>query len=146
MPSARSAHSVNVLFGVIWWIVLNNPVHFWNIKPSCRHIRTQQCSRFLEVEVSKRRGTLLLGLSAVDVHNWQIHIVKQFGMELDAVARGKEHHNLLRFIPLQKGKEELEFLISRKDHKPLLKVLHCCGLRDIVDSDVDGIFQREFGE
>ena len=37
-----SPHSVDVLFGIIWGVILNDPVHLGNVKTSSCHVSAQK--------------------------------------------------------------------------------------------------------
>ena len=68
---------MNVLLGIIWRIILDDPVHCWDVQPSGRHISAQQDPLVRLAELKEGAGALLLLLLAVDVFHWDVNVVEQ---------------------------------------------------------------------
>ena len=81
-----------------------DPVDRGDVEPARRHVRAQQDAAALAAELEEGGGALLLLLLAVDVHDRDIDVVEELRVELDAVARGKEHHDLLLAVALERGR------------------------------------------
>lgn len=62
LPPHSPPHPVDVLFGVVRRVVLNDPVHRRNVEPSGSHIRAEQdaCLRLVEIQEGARSPLLLL--------------------------------------------------------------------------------------
>jgi hypothetical protein len=77
---------VDIVFWIIWWVVLDNPVNFRKVQASLRNICAEQYSflRLAELEVS--RCALLLLLLAVNVFDGYVYIIQEITVELDRVA------------------------------------------------------------
>ena len=76
---------MNVLFGIIRWVELNNPIYSGNIQPPCGYIRTQENAFLGAIEFEKGARTLLLLLLAVNILHIlsaQIQATKQSGQLL----------------------------------------------------------------
>jgi hypothetical protein len=58
--SSSSTNPVDVFFRIVRWIILHNPVHGRDVKPSCGHISAQQYSRLRVAELEERRRALRL--------------------------------------------------------------------------------------
>lgn len=48
----------------------------------------------LLAELEERRRSLLLLLAAVDIHDGDIDVIQQLGVELDRIARREKHLNI----------------------------------------------------
>ena len=130
---------MNVFLWIIRWIELDNPVDLGNVKSSSCHIRTQHRSLVALAELKECGGPLDLFLPAMNVHHWDINVVEQLGMELDRIARRKEHHNLFVLVPFQERKQQQEPLIGRTGDISLLQT-GCSGLcRFALDFNKDRI-------
>ena len=75
--SAGSTNSVDIIVGIIWGIILDNPVNFGEIKTSLSYICTQKnpCLSLAKLKVG--RCSLLLLLLTMNVLNWYVNIVEQ---------------------------------------------------------------------
>jgi hypothetical protein len=101
--SCSSSYSMNVIFWIIWWIVLDDPINIGEVKSSLCYISAQQDS-FLQIRninyicltVFKICcGSFLLFLFAMNVFDWNINIIEEVRVEFYSIARRHEHHNLL---------------------------------------------------
>ena len=86
VASASAAHPMNVLLDIQRRIVLDDPVDSWNVEPSRSNVSAQQNTLLELAELVERGRPLLLLLLAVNVHHWDVHVVEEVGVELDAVA------------------------------------------------------------
>jgi hypothetical protein len=68
---------VDVIVGIIWRVVLDDPVNVREIEPSLGHIGTKEHSGFGLVELKVDRGSFLLFLLSVDVADLDIDIVQE---------------------------------------------------------------------
>ena len=90
--AARSAaNPMDVLAGIIGRVKLDDPVDRRDIEAARRDVGAEQGARALRTELKKRRGSLLLLLTAVDINHWDIDVVEKLRMKLDRIARRKEH-------------------------------------------------------
>ena len=87
------SHSVDVVFRIIWRVVLNDPVNFREIQTPLCHIRAQQDPLIRLAELKISGSSLLLLLLPMDILDRHVHIVQKVGVELDGVARGHEDHD-----------------------------------------------------
>lgn len=110
-PSSCSAHSVDVLLGVIWGIILDDPVDLRDVQAPGSHICTEQDPGVSITELEEGGGPLGLLLLPVDGHDGQVDVVEQLVVELHRHTRGEEHHQLLLTVLLQKGEEQQEPLL-----------------------------------
>jgi len=96
--TTRPAHSVDVIIGIIWGVVLDNPVHLWKVEASLRHIRTQEDAVTCLTELEVGACALLLLLLTVDVFNGNINVVEQVRVKLHCITARHEDHNLLGHV------------------------------------------------
>lgn len=59
-PTSCSADPVDVFLGVIWGVILYDPVHLGDVQASGRHVGTQQDARVSVTELKEGGGTLRL--------------------------------------------------------------------------------------
>ena len=91
---------MDVIFRIIRWIVLNNPVNVREVKTSLRYISTQQYASSSLAEFKVRGRPLLLLLLSMDVFYWDVNVIKQVTIEFDCVATAHEYHYLLFHVLL----------------------------------------------
>ena len=147
--SSCPANTVYVFLGIVWGVVLHDPVYLGNVETSCGYVSTQKnalegwntevawcgeekskkdhiwsfvCKQLykkklvkipIHCQLSSRQTTntnarqrtyfisfaklekcgssFLLFLFAVYIHDFDVNVVQQFGVELDRTARGEEH-------------------------------------------------------
>ena len=77
---------MDVIFGVIWWIELNDPVNVWKIEAPLCNIRAQEDSALRLAKFEIRGSPLLLLLLAVDVLHRYVYVIQQVTVKLDGVA------------------------------------------------------------
>lgn len=121
--SRCSSNSMNVIFWIIWRVVLDNPINIWEIKTPLSNIRAQKdaSSSLREFEICG--SSLLLLLLSMNVFNWDVNIIEEVTVKLDRVTARHEHHHLLFQILLQESEEQLELLCWVFSHNvSLLKV------------------------
>lgn len=70
-------HPVDVLLGIIWWVILDDPVHCGDVQATSRHISAQQDALVCLAELKKGGGALGLLLFAVDVLHGDVDVVEQ---------------------------------------------------------------------
>lgn len=72
-----AAHSMDVVFGIIGRVVLDDPVDLREVEASLGNVRAQEnaCLRLAELKVG--RSTLLLLLLSVNVLDRDVHIVEE---------------------------------------------------------------------
>jgi hypothetical protein len=73
--SGSTAHSMDVVFGIIWWIELHNPVNIGEVQTSLGNICAEKNTSFGLSEFEIGRCSLLLFLLSMDILDWNIHIV-----------------------------------------------------------------------
>jgi hypothetical protein len=120
LASACPSHSVDVVFRIIWRVVLDDPVNFREIQASLCDISAQQDSLLCLAELEISGSSLLLLLLSMDILDRHVHIVQKVGVELDSITRRHEDHDLLVQLLAQKGEEQLEFVSSIDTHVALL--------------------------
>ena len=121
--SRCSTNSMNVIFWIIWRIVLNNPINIWEIKTSLRNVGAKKDACFGLGEFEICGCPLLLLLFSMNVFNRDVNIVKEIAVKLDRVTARHKDHNLFLQILLQESEEQLELLRRVFGHNvPLLKV------------------------
>ena len=74
-PSASSPNAVDVLFGVVRRIILDDPVHRRDVQPPRRHIRAKQDRLLRILELVERVRPLGLLLPPVDAEDINVNIV-----------------------------------------------------------------------
>lgn len=94
---------MDVVIRIIWWVELDNPVNFREVKTSLSDIcaKKDTCIGLAEFKVS--RSAFLLLLLSVNVLHLDVYIVEQIRIKLDSVARGHEYHYLLLEVLFQEG-------------------------------------------
>lgn len=108
VASTRAAHSMDVFLDIQRRIELHDPIHLRDVQASSCYISAQQDSLLHQAELVEGRGSFLLFLLAVDVHDTDIDIVQQIREEFYAVAGREEDHDLFVLLFLEESKEELE--------------------------------------
>jgi len=78
------SHPVDVLLGVIRWVILDDPVHCWNVQPTCGNISAQQDALVSLAELKKGAGALGLLLLAVNVLDWYVNVVEQLATQTNS--------------------------------------------------------------
>jgi hypothetical protein len=68
---------VDVLLGVIWGVVLDDPVHCRDVQATRCHVCAQQDALVRLAELKEGAGALLLLLLAVDVLHRDVDVVEQ---------------------------------------------------------------------
>ena len=124
-----SAHSVDIIIGIIGRVELNDPVNLGEIKASLSDICAQKDSCFSLTEFEVSGCSLLLLLLAMDVLDRDVDVVEQIRVELDRVAAGHENHDLLLHVLPQEGEEELELASWLNQHISLCECGNCRGVR-----------------
>jgi len=81
----------------------------------------------------------------VNIHYTDVDVVEQIGVEFHTVAGGEEDHYFFVFLLLQKSEQELKLFVCINHHKTLFQGLHCCHCFLIINSNVNRIFERQFG-
>ena len=99
LASRSSAHAVNVLLGVVWRVVLDDPVHCGDVQAARRDVGAEQHARLGVDELEEDGGAALLLLLAVDAHDGDVDVVQQLRVELHRVAAREEHPAIQRFAP-----------------------------------------------
>ena len=74
-PSGGPAHSMNIILGVIWRIILNDPIDVREVKTPLRDISAQKNARFSLCEFKISGSPLLLLLLAMDILDWDVHVI-----------------------------------------------------------------------
>jgi hypothetical protein len=111
-------NTVNVLVGLVWGVVLNNPVDRWDVEPPCSHVGAQHDSTLSVAKLEKCFCALGLLLSSVNVEAGDVDVVEKFTVVLDRVARAEEDHDFLLQVSLEKRKEKQEPLVRRAHDVP----------------------------
>ena len=99
---------MDVVVGIVWWIILNNPIDVREVEASLRNICTKQCASFRLAKLKIRRRSLLLLLLSMDVLDRYVHVVEQIAIELDSVTARHEDHDLLFSVPSKESEEQLK--------------------------------------
>lgn len=86
---------MDVIFGIIGWVILNDPVNLWEVQTSLGDICTKEDASLSLTEFKVGRGSLLLFLFPMDVLNWDVNVVKKIRVELDCITTAHENHHLL---------------------------------------------------
>jgi len=66
---------MDIVLGVIWWIILNNPVNIWEVETTLSNVSTQQYAICGLIEFEICRGTLLLFLFAVNIFDLNVDVI-----------------------------------------------------------------------
>lgn len=80
---------MNVLLGVIWWVILDDPVNCRNVQATRSNIRAQQDALVRLAELKEGAGALRLLLLAVDVLHRDVNVVEQFTAGQGTHAHGE---------------------------------------------------------
>ena len=100
---------MNIIFWIIWWIILDDPIDVREVESSLRYIRAKENTSLGLGELKVGRGSLLLLLFAVNILDGNINVIEKVTVEFDCVAARHEYHNLLFHIFLQECEQKLEF-------------------------------------
>ena len=73
--STCPAHSMNIVIGVIWRVILKYPVDLWEVKSSLGDICAEEDAFLRLTEFKVGRSPLLLLLLSVDVFDRDIYVV-----------------------------------------------------------------------
>jgi len=84
--TTRPTDSVDVVIGIIWGVVLDDPVNLWKVETTLCNISAQEDAIARLTEFKVGACALLLFLFSVNVLDWNVHIVQQVGVELHRVA------------------------------------------------------------
>mmetsp|Transcript_1366 Transcript_1366/g.3192 ORF Transcript_1366/g.3192 Transcript_1366/m.3192 type:complete len:395 (-) Transcript_1366:568-1752(-) len=103
---------MDVFLGIVRWIELYDPIDRGDVQPPGRHVRAEEGSGGGFAKLEKGGGPLLLLLTSVYVHDGDVDVIEEFGVEFDRVAGGEEDHDFFVFIFLEKGEEEEETSIG----------------------------------
>ena len=95
---------MDVIFWIIRWVVLYNPVNVWEIKTSLSNISAQENASFSLSKLKICGGSLLLLLFTVDVFDRNIYVIEQVTVELDCIATAHENHYLFLEVLFKEGK------------------------------------------
>jgi len=68
---------VDVVFWIIWRVILDDPVNLREVKPSLCHVRAQQDTLITLTELEVSGCPLLLLLLSMDILDRDVHIVQQ---------------------------------------------------------------------
>lgn len=82
---------MNVLLGVVWRVVLDDPVHRRNVQASRRNVGAEQHAGLGVDELEEDGGASLLLLLSVDAHDRDVDVIQQLRVELNRVAAREEH-------------------------------------------------------
>lgn len=77
---------MDIVFGIIWGIELDDPVNLRKVKATLGDIRTEENTSLSLTEFKIGRSTLLLFLLTVDVLDRDVHIVEKIGIKLNSIA------------------------------------------------------------
>ena len=92
--SCRTAHTMDVVPRVIWWVNLQDPIHRRNIETSCCDIRADECAMCRIAEFKEGICSLLLLLLAVEREDGQVDVVEEVGVVVYGGAGGEEDDDL----------------------------------------------------
>lgn len=84
--SCGSADSMDIIFWVIWRIILDNPINIREVEASLSHVSAQQNSFLSLGKFEISCGPLLLFLLTVDVLHRYVDVVQQVAVELNSVT------------------------------------------------------------
>lgn len=136
-------NSVDVIIGIIWGVVLDNPVNLWKVEASLCHIRTQEDAIACLAELKVGARALLLLLLAMDIFNRNVNIVKQIWVEFYCITARHEDHDLLLHVFPKEGEQELEFASWVCNNVALLETGVGAGGGFFCNFDKHWVFQRE---
>lgn len=83
---------MNVFFGIIWRVKLDDPIDVRDIQPSGGDVSAQQHPFSGIAKLIKGVQSFLLFLSSVYVQNWDVYVVQKVGVKLHGVTRTEEDH------------------------------------------------------
>ena len=132
----RTTHTMDVLFGIIGRVELNDPVDGGNVEAACGNVRAQQGALWCVAELEKRVGPLGLLLFAVQIQHRNVDVVQQVGVVLYRLTGGEEDDDLLVHVLLEEGEEQQEARLARTHHVALLQRFDRRGILVFVHFDV----------
>ena len=129
---------MNIFSDIQRWIILNNPIDLRDIETSSSDVSTKQNALFHLTKFIECSRSFLLLLFSVDLEDIYIDVIEEIGVELDAVAGGKEYHYflMLLFLFTEECQQQSEFISRVDHHKALLQSLNGCVFIHIVNSDI----------
>ena len=86
---------MDVVIGIIWRVVLHDPVDLREVKSTLGHICANQDAFLALGELEVGASPLLLLLLAMNLLDRGVDIIEQVRVELDSIAAGHENHDLL---------------------------------------------------
>ena len=90
---------MNVLLGIVWRVVLDDPVHCGDVQAARRDVRAEQHAGLGVDELEEDRGAALLLLLSMDAHDRDVDVVQQLRVELHRVAAREEDPAIQRSAP-----------------------------------------------
>jgi hypothetical protein len=93
---------------------LYDEVNLRNVKPTSRHISTEEDTAFCIAKLKKGICAHLLLLLAVKIQNRKVKVIKQLSVVVDGIATAQKDDNLLFLLPHspEEGEEQEEALIG----------------------------------
>ena len=145
---------MDVVTRIIWRVVLDDPVHAWNIEATSSDVSAKQDSRLGIAELEEGICTLLLFLLALNdmsvcrsfrrnlaaymkIQYWNVDVIEEFGVVFDGIAAGEEDNDLLLEVFFEEGEEEEEAAIGGADDVALRQGGDGAGSFFFVDVDGD---------
>mmetsp|Transcript_13634 Transcript_13634/g.27921 ORF Transcript_13634/g.27921 Transcript_13634/m.27921 type:complete len:229 (+) Transcript_13634:2210-2896(+) len=140
--ACRPPYAVNVFLGLIWRVILYNPVYFGYVEAPRGHISTYQHCAFSLAKLEESRSSLLLFLFAIKTQHGYVDKIEEIGIEFHSVTTGHEDNDLPFQVTLEKGEQEEKPSLRRNGDKALFETLHRGCLLLIMNPDVHRLISK----
>mmetsp|Transcript_58731 Transcript_58731/g.182443 ORF Transcript_58731/g.182443 Transcript_58731/m.182443 type:complete len:206 (+) Transcript_58731:630-1247(+) len=134
---------MDVLLGLIWGIVLDDPVDAGNVEPARRHVGAQEDTLVRCAEAVVGRAPRRLLLLPVDADHRDVDVIQQLIVELHGIAGREEDHDLLVSVLLQECEQQQEAALGRYDDVALCQPGHGCHVVLRLHLHEDRLRERE---
>ena len=106
---AGPANAVNVRFGIVWEIVIDDMTNSLHIQPSCGHVSRNQHIQAARLQMSNRAFTLILRNFAVQRCCGKTPLTELIGYLNRCIASLYKHDYAIGFLAFQNLSQRIEF-------------------------------------